>query len=146
MKRFALVSCGKLKLATPAPAKELYRSTLFKKARAFAEAHYDGWFILSARHGALRPDTLVAPYEEKLSPGRAEDWATQVVEALGRQLPPGSRIDFFGGGAYDGVARGLEKLGHPVHRPLEGLQVGERLRWYKQREHLAPDGCSEITN
>jgi len=146
MKRFALVSCGKLKLATPAPAKELYRSTLFKKARAFAETHYDGWFILSARHGALLPDTMVAPYEEKLSPSRAEEWATQVVRVLVRQLPPGSRIDFFGGGAYEGVARKLEELGHPVHRPLEGLQVGERLRWYKQREHRTSGSWSEITN
>jgi hypothetical protein len=57
-----LVACSRLKADRPAPARELYVSPLFRAARAYAERrHGPGrWFILSAHHGLVDPDTVLA--------------------------------------------------------------------------------------
>jgi hypothetical protein len=131
--RFALVCCGKQKLGVPAPAKDLYQSTLFKKTRAYAERHYAGWFVLSAQHHVLLPEEMVAPYDVKLAPAQVDAWARETVERLGRRLPAGAGVDYFGGAAYAQVARALAAQGYAVAQPLHGLQIGERLRWLTQR-------------
>jgi hypothetical protein len=48
-----LVSCVKDKLDHPAPAKDLYTSDLFRKARGYAERVGVPWFILSSEHGLV---------------------------------------------------------------------------------------------
>ena len=50
-----LVACCKTKLAEPARAEDLYRSPLFRKARAHCLAHYARWLILSAKYGLVDP-------------------------------------------------------------------------------------------
>jgi hypothetical protein len=35
------------------------------------------------------------------------------------------------------VARVLESWGYPTEQPLAGLQLGERLRWFKQQREAA---------
>jgi hypothetical protein len=59
--RVALVSCVKSKRTSESPARDLYTSPLFTKMRRYAEQHAEAWFILSAEHGVLAPDQLVAP-------------------------------------------------------------------------------------
>ena len=59
--RVGLIACSKTKSDQPTLACELYVSPLFRAARAYAEQSYDAWLILSAKHGALRPTTLLAP-------------------------------------------------------------------------------------
>lgn len=65
--RVALVSCVKSKKATPAPAGELYTSALFQSLRTYAQRNADAWFILSAEHGLLDPQKVIAPYEKTLN-------------------------------------------------------------------------------
>lgn len=65
--RIALVSRVKSKRAAASPARELYTSQLFRGLRAYAEAHADARHILSAEHGVLRPDDVIAPYERTLT-------------------------------------------------------------------------------
>jgi hypothetical protein len=44
-------------------AENLYSSELFYKSRRYAQANYDEWVILSAKHGLIRPSEIVAPYD-----------------------------------------------------------------------------------
>ena len=53
-----LVGCVKSKLDHPAPARDLYTSALFRKARAHAEATGGPWFVLSAEHGLHLPNIV----------------------------------------------------------------------------------------
>ena len=62
-----LVSCVGKKGREVCPAKDIYLSDWFKKARAYVEQTPDApWFILSAEHGVLASDELVAPYNKDL--------------------------------------------------------------------------------
>ncbi len=62
-----LVSCVSKKRSSRAPAKDLYLSDWFIKARNFVEANGGPWFILSAEHGLVAPDDLLEPYEKTLN-------------------------------------------------------------------------------
>ena len=74
-----LLACGRLKADRPLPARELYVSPLFRAARAYAERRYgpDRWLILSARHGLVDPETVLAPYDlslHQLSAAERQAW------------------------------------------------------------------------
>jgi hypothetical protein len=56
-----LVSCVKRKRMSVAPARDLYTSTLFQGGRRYAESKGTPWYILSALHGLVEPETVVAP-------------------------------------------------------------------------------------
>jgi hypothetical protein len=76
--RVALVSCVKSKQNQPAPAKDLYTSPLFRNLRKYAEDNTDRWYILSAEHGLVDPDQILAPYEKTLNNARKDErlaWA-----------------------------------------------------------------------
>ena len=64
--RIYLVACVKGKLPQPAPAKDLYTSDWFRKARQYVEQSGAPWFILSDEHGLVHPDTELAPYEKDI--------------------------------------------------------------------------------
>src|SRR3546814_2942975 len=61
-----LVACVAAKLDRPAPARDLYASPWFQKARAYVERQGGAWFILSAKHGLIAPETVIARYDETL--------------------------------------------------------------------------------
>ncbi|MGI8497740.1 MAG: DUF6884 domain-containing protein [Gemmatimonadaceae bacterium] len=65
--RVALVSCVKTKGVSSAPAEDLYTSPLFRALRAYAKTHAGEWYVLSAKHGVLRPEQVIAPYEQTLN-------------------------------------------------------------------------------
>jgi hypothetical protein len=142
--RVGLVSCVKSKRTTPAAAAELYTSSLFRGARAAVEASCDRWFILSALHGLVAPETLLEPYEKTLttaSVAERREWADrvlgQVFQAFGRDLRPIS-FEIHAGRAYEGfgLTQGLRRAGAVVELPLDGLTQGRRLAWYKQHGYL----------
>ncbi len=134
-----LVACAKTKAAQPCAAKDLYRSDWFRKARAYVEAQSAPWFILSARHGLLDPDAVVAPYEANLPRMCKLDrraWATKVHHALfAKRLLPvfGRRIVFLAGAVYrEHLEPGLTLNGRDpgaVETPMRGLGLGQQLAW-----------------
>ena len=70
-----LVSCVRQKAttATAKPAQDLYLSNWFRKAKAYVEQNLraqDRWFILSAKHHLVSPETLLLPYEAPLPQNR----------------------------------------------------------------------------
>lgn len=67
VEKVILISCAKTKRNTPSAAKDLYQSDLFRSMRRYAEENADTWYILSAKHGVLQPDTIIDPYEKTLN-------------------------------------------------------------------------------
>ena len=131
-----LIGCVKKKRNGPAPAKDLYVSDLFRKERAYAEGTGSPWFILSAEHGLVAPESVLAPYDVRLSDTSADyrrRWGNSVVRDLvataGRL--DGKVVELHAGSAYtDAIRQGLRSEGAQVVEPLAGLGMGQRLAWY----------------
>jgi hypothetical protein len=132
-----LVSCVKQKRTSPAPAQDLYTSALFKGMRRYAEQVGSAWYILSARHGVLEPDAVVAPYEQTLPEMTAyqrEAWGQRVRQQLEQLLPPSVPVVILAGISYRRhVESALRARGHDVSVPMEGLRFGKQLQWLKAR-------------
>jgi hypothetical protein len=62
-----IISCTAHKRDARIPAENLYSSDLFYKSRRFAQANFDSWLILSAKHGLIKPDQVIEPYDCNLS-------------------------------------------------------------------------------
>lgn len=134
MSDIGLVGCSRLKLPHAAPAGELYVSPLFRLASRYCAATCACWFVLSARHGLLPPEQVIAPYDLTLHRvGRAgrKAWADRVVGQLRRRglLDAGHRFLLHAGSVYaDPLA---ERIG--AEQPLRGLGIGQRLAWYHRQ-------------
>jgi hypothetical protein len=125
------------------PAADVYTSALWAKRRAYAERTAPGaWAILSARHGLLRPDEPIAPYDATLaerSPLQRSGWAHQVARAVLDHGPGHAlRVEVHAGELYwRGLAAELERAGVEVALPVRGLAIGQQLAWYRQQEERA---------
>lgn len=147
-RKIVLVSCVKRKLNHPAPARDLYVSTLFRAAREWAEREGDAWFILSAKYGLLSPEQQIEPYEQTLQGAPVAEkrvWATEVREQMERAgiLVEGHTLIWLAGMDYQRELRPLLKL--PQQNPLEGMSQGVRVQWLQRengraRETRASDG------
>lgn len=124
MKVVLVACCGK-KLISPAPAKDLYQSTLFLKSRRYAERHGDCWLILSAKHGVVDPETIIEPYDETLS-RRAASFRREWSNNVARQMAgfKRDRLIVLAGNAYCGWIEGFD-----FERPMRGLGIGRQLKF-----------------
>jgi len=134
-----LVSCVGQKANSARPARDLYLSDWFVKARRYVEQASSPWFILSAEFGLVHPEKVVPPYEKSLNHmGVAERraWAQRVIGQLERDLPPSDEIVVLAGQRYrEFLMDFLRAKAQQVHVPLEGLRIGEQLSWLG--EHVA---------
>jgi hypothetical protein len=128
-----LVSCVKAKKPTSAAAKELYVSNWFRLARRYVESLGCPWYILSAKHGLVAPNTVIDPYEVTLNNmGVAERmaWSARVVEAIEKQIPNSGQVVVLAGARYrEFLMDDLRRRAAVVTVPLEGLRIGEQLSW-----------------
>lgn len=133
MQHICLVACAGTKRGTPAPAEDLYISSLFSKSCEYAKRNADGWFILSAKHGLLHPGTITAPYDLTLNTMPKADrraWAERVMTDLRPLLEPGDRVTFLAGQHYrEDLVPLLEAHGCVINLPLKGLGIGKQLQW-----------------
>ena len=130
----ALVSCSSSKGPTPTPARELYTSALFRKSLAAALALTPHVYVISALHGVIELDAVIAPYDQTvadMSRGERAAWGeaaiARVAELAGGLEP---RLILFAGAAYAkplAAAAATRSWSAPLE-PLAGLQIGERLR------------------
>jgi hypothetical protein len=131
--RVALVSCVKTKSNLILPAKQLYISDWFKKARALVERNGTEWFILSAEHGLLDPDEKIGPYERTLKTmGVAEKraWAARVAAQMGTKLAVADEVIVLAGMDYRAYLMPyLRSRFASVVVPMEGLTSGRQLNW-----------------
>jgi len=154
-----LVACSATKGAA-GPARELYTGPLFQAARRHAEARGYHWRILSAKHGLLRPDAVVLPYDQRLEKGRegakADTWGRTLVKPSLCWLARTEQIDrviWFAGADYRDALHGWRRChdietrrawipcscgARVVHEyPLAGLAIGQQLGWFKRRREDA---------
>jgi hypothetical protein len=137
-----LVSCVGAKRTTAAPAKALYQSDWFIKARAYAEAISQRWFILSAKHGLVHPDDVIAPYEQTLNTmdiaGR-RNWARLVQSQMDDAIPDAAQIVVLAGQRYrEFLMDYLGRRAHTVEVPMAGLRIGEQLGWLESHVSHGP--------
>jgi len=140
-RRIGLVGCVKSKRDRPSPARDLYTSPLFRGRRRHVEQTCDRWFVLSAKHGLVDPDTVLEPYDQTLKrAGRAERqrWSAAVLKALELELGSFSSTVFeiHAGDDYRafGLVDGIRKLGGQVVVPTDRLSLGQQLAFYRTRE------------
>ena len=134
-----LVSCVSKKLAVPAPAKDLYTSPLFLKARAYVESLGQPWQILSAKYGLVHPEQVIDPYDLTLKAMGVADrrrWAERVMSQLQPHLDGVGEVVFLAGMDYRKflepqlVAQGIR-----VAVPMQRLKIGEQLSWLGRHTH-----------
>jgi hypothetical protein len=137
-RRIGLVGCVKQKRSSPAPAADLYTSPLFRGRRQWVEQTCGRWFILSAEHGLVRPDVVLAPYDQTLTGAgvaACRTWSAHVLGQLAAELGDlrGIVFEIHAGAAYrdHGLAAGLQRAGAQVDVPAAGLAQGEQLAFYK---------------
>jgi hypothetical protein len=124
MKPLYLIACSGAKLGRIAPAAELYTGQAFRLAMAAAERAGADVIILSALHGAVFPNLLIAPYDLSLSTMAADDrrqWAANVRHALSEYH--GRQITVLAGKHYAAAVEGWPN----ISRPLAGLGIGQQL-------------------
>lgn len=147
LRRVVLVGCGSAKLTRTSRAADLYLGSLFQAAKGYVEARGAEWRILSAKHRLLKPTTRVKPYNQRMytSHGDQMAWGFAVAQGLFYELHSTSRkgtpfeVVILAGESYaEPVCHYLEQWGVKCVRPLRGLGLGQRLRWFKERrEELA---------
>ncbi len=131
--RLFLVSCASSKRSQQVPARELYVSPLFLKARAHVEAQGSPWFILSAKHGLLAPETVVSPYDQTLNTmpiQERREWADRVLAELLPRLAGIATVILLAGRRYREFLEAPLASRVTVEVPFAGMRIGEQLRWY----------------
>jgi hypothetical protein len=144
--RVYLVSCVAKKLEYPAPARDLYVSTWFRKVREYVEDTGEPWYILSAEHGLTLQDQVLAPYNASLTWMRVTDrlrWSECILERFGRVCDPFGTVrmvTIFAGRRYREVIEpSLRERGYTVFVPLAGLGIGQQLHWFDLRKRKTPE-------
>jgi hypothetical protein len=128
-----LVSCVSKKRPIVGRARDLYTSDWFLKARAYVERTGAPWYILSAEHGLLSPDEVIAPYERTLNTMPVDArrrWAERVLAQLSATVPEARHITFLAGLRYrEFLGDLLMRAGIAIQVPMSGLRIGEQLSW-----------------
>lgn len=135
MSHLIIVGCGKSKADTAKPARELYTGSLFRASYRWASAQQARGAVVkiaSALHGLVDPELVVEPYEHKLTPKARQAWVGLVREQF--RADPFVEVTILAGGEYEsGLALAVVGIARSIYRPLNRLQVGQRLQWFKQR-------------
>jgi hypothetical protein len=111
----AIIPCGSKKQSVAAPAAALYTGTYFRANLAFAHSIVDpaSCFILSAKHGLVRHDQVLRPYDLRL--GKPGSIQRHTVAEQARELDLTDRIAVVLGGVdYFELVQGLFLAEHRV--------------------------------
>jgi hypothetical protein len=141
----ALISCTKSKASQARAAAELYQpSVWFSYAYQYAPLVADKILILSAKHGIVRPEQVLAPYDETLqgsSQVERETWADMVYPQLRAtsEYREAKSIVWLAGEDYRNelLAR-VRSDGKRSLVPMQGLRQGEQVSWLKAQVEGRP--------
>ena len=140
LRKIYLVSCVAGKMPNPTKAGNLYTSPWFIMARGLVEKADQPWFILSAKHGLVSPDTVIPPYEATLNTMGVADrraWAVMVRKQMDEILPDADEVVILAGVKYrENLMTHLQARFQKVSVPMEGLQIGRQLSWMKNAETI----------
>lgn len=122
-KEVTIIQCTDSKRNEKAPARELYdESGYFCDMRDWAKSRNVPWYILSAKHGLVNPNTVLEPYNEF---GISESQSETIAEQLHEK---GIKVVYICAGMkYTGpLIPSLENIGIDVVNPFSGMGIGER--------------------
>ena len=107
------------------PARELFASSGFARARESAVRSGHPWFVLSAKHGLLDPDDVVGPFAVLIGDqpaGYRTAWAEWVVVQLADRVRlAGVTVEVHGGVDFAQALKApLERRGARTEIPLPG--------------------------
>lgn len=131
MKRIVLISCVSKKGNRKTKAKDLYKSPLFTKSLAYGQKlKPNNIYILSAQHHLLDLDTEIEPYNRTLNKMSKKDrtkWGEEVIEQLKKvaNIKKDKFIILAGQNYLTPIQGSLTN----IESPLNGLKIGERLRF-----------------
>lgn len=138
--KICLVSCVSEKREKAAPARDLYTSKWFLKARRLVETNNLQWFILSAKHGLLHPEKIIEPYDCTLNNFRVKErkaWAKNVEQQMEAELPDADEIIILAGEKYwKYLIFYLENRFSKITMPLKGKRIGQQNQWLKNEKTL----------
>lgn len=128
--RVGVLGCGKAKLSTPAPVRELYCSVHFKAALAWLEARCSRVYVASALHGLLDLDQIVEPYDLRLTSETKmarRRWGLSVARDLCARIDLSDTVVFVMGRSYwEAIATGLAARGVKFAVPFEHDKLARR--------------------
>lgn len=91
-----VIPCGGAKLDRPAAARDLYTGQMFRHTLAAAQAEADAIggrvLILSAEHGLITLDTVIAPYDRKMGQAGSVTPDTIAAQALALGIDWGASV------------------------------------------------------
>jgi hypothetical protein len=109
----------------PVPVGDLFQSAGFARAREHAVHSRLPWFVLSAKHGLLEPDDVVAPYDLQLGDSPTvyrSAWGEWVAAQLGERVTlDGATVEVHGGVDFaQPLRQPLARRGAALELPLPG--------------------------
>jgi hypothetical protein len=134
--RIVLISCVARKKETPASAKDMYVSSLFKGAYRYArKLGADRIFILSAKYGLLEETDIIEPYNETLntkSVAEIKKWSSSILCSLSQKTDlHEDEFIFLAGEKYRKYL--VSSISH-YSVPLTGMSIGKQLAFYKENK------------
>jgi hypothetical protein len=122
-----IMACSATKQAHAAPALDLYQGVMYSTFRANvkreARPHV---VILSAQHGFIPGDEVIEPYEQRLTPERANEMLAKLDDYMRGHIPSGSRKVLLAGGKdYRRVMRAAVERQLERGRLSSGVRVTE---------------------
>ena len=123
--RVVLVGSSGAVAGSPRPARELFESDGFARAREHALRSGRRWFVLSAKHGLLDPHDVVGPFDVLFGDqpaGYRAAWAEWVVVQLADRVRlPGTTVEVHGGVDFAQALKApLARRGARTEIPLPG--------------------------
>lgn len=145
MKKFYLLSCSSKKSASRTKVENLYISPLFKMSLAYAKQFNPaGIFILSAKHGLLRLDQKISPYNQTLndmSVHQRREWSIKVFKKLKRVVDlKKDKVIFLAGKNYRKFL--INQISN-YEIPMKGLGIGKQLNFLKSKNKRL-NGCEKL--
>lgn len=154
MSRILLIGCGETKQPGPVAASQLYTGSLTRARIEYAEREAKpgraNWYILSARHGLVRPDRQLVAYNATISdlcePERSS-WALGVARQLLEELPDATRLcevhcELHAGADYaEQLFDVLLAAGLSPSWPVKGMTIHKLMSFYKRPDPIPSCPC-----
>ncbi len=144
MKKIVLISCVSKKQERKTTAERIYISPLFKKNLRYAKSlSPDLILILSAKHGVLKLDQEIEPYDKtlnKMNKRESKEWTELVLKQL--KNISDLRKDNFIFLAGNNYRKNLLSEITNYQIPMKGLKIGKQLQWLT--ENIMENNCSKI--
>jgi len=124
-----LIACSKTKAKKRCKASEMYTGAMFQLSVRLMEKWKCPYMIISAKYGLIDPDTIINPYELKmtdLTMPQREEMAKKINAGLKSRLRKDEIVLCLMGIEYMLFARDI-----PVLMPMVGMGIGRRLQFLK---------------